>query len=264
MHKRKEKKIQSLKIRDKFKANANDCRMWVVGVWQAQWSLLTVYVLLAYIRCWSWKKSRTENWWIWEANVWFIRTTEREEEGGRRGSLPFPLMTTSGAKTREGKKTSGLWSRSGGTTPALPLPETLPLSLAPSLLLLLLPLQRELGEEVQAELSPLRPLSSPHSAPPSASFFVFSFSLIPPFPFSPHGHYFLDLLLIPFPQPLLTPDTTKSAACGFNGNQTLSRSPLVRRLLLLYSLISSWLCSVSARRFYRLTLHKSKWLLFLF
>lgn len=47
MHKRKEKK--NLKIRDKFKANDNDCRMRVVGVLQAQWSLLTIYVLLAYI-----------------------------------------------------------------------------------------------------------------------------------------------------------------------------------------------------------------------
>lgn len=61
-------------------------------------------------------------------NVWFIRITERKEEGDRRGSLPLPLMTTSGAKTREGKKTSGPWSRSEGTTPALPLPETLPFS----------------------------------------------------------------------------------------------------------------------------------------
>lgn len=102
---------------------------------------------------------------------------------------------------------------------------------------------RENSERKFRQSSPLRPLSSPHSAPPSASFFVFLFSLISPFPFSPRGHYFL---LIPFPQPLLTPDTTKSAACGFNGNQTMSHSPLVCRLLFLYNLISSWLCLVSA------------------
>lgn len=121
-------------------------------------------------------------------------------------------------------------SRSGGTTPALPLPKILPLflSLAP-------PFPEKTGEEILAVL-PLAPTQSVPSPPfLSLSLFLslvisfshFPFSSLPKTIFIPRSFFPQLPSLLPF----LVPDTTKSAACGLNGNQTLTHSSKGCRLL---------------------------------
>lgn len=151
----------------------------------------------------------------------------RKGGGGRKGSH-LQLMTTSRAKTRRLEKEE--WtlvsrSRSGGTTPALPLPEILP----PSFSCSSFPREKWKGNSGRA-------LPLPSSICASPTFFlslIISFSLISPLLPTTIFLYLLLFAFSPTPlsPPLLMADTTKSAACGLNGNQTLTHSSLACRLL---------------------------------
>lgn len=133
---------------------------------------------------------------------------KRKGGGGCRGSH-LQLTTTSRVKTRQVEKEGADFgrSRSGGTTPALFSPCFPPRSSFFQRIM-----QRKCWQR------PPYPLLN-------LSFFLsllisFSFSF-PPSPHSPPPRSFL-LLLLHFsaPPPFLMPDTTKSATCGLNGNQT--------------------------------------------
>lgn len=139
--------------------------------------------------------------------------------GGCRGSH-LQLMTTSIAKTRRLEKEE--WTQcpdlgQEAQRQRCPSPRSfLPLSLTPPFP------EKKNRKEILA-------LSPPQSVPPL--FLSFPRHLILshfPFLITPH-YYFLHLFLVA--SPLLMPDTTKSAACGLNGNQTLTHSSLACRLL---------------------------------
>lgn len=143
---------------------------------------------------------------------------------------------------------SGLWSRSGGTTPALPLPKILPLPI-----FLTPPFSKRTREEMLDEtFFPLPKLCLPWVL----SSFVISHTHTTIFSMPPSYSIFS-----PWTPPPLMPDTTTSAACGLNGNQTLTHSSLHCSLFLLYTKLASvslkrskrWTC------FYGFTLHRSSW-----
>lgn len=133
-------------------------------------------------------------------------------------------MTTSKAKTRRpGKRGEDSDLGQEAQRQRSPSPKSV-LSLFPSLLCS----QRELERKCrQRPPSPLLSLCLPQVF----SFFVISFSLISPFPFSPQNQifFFKYVLLITSPPP--EPDTTKCAAYGPNGNQTLTHCSPVCSLL---------------------------------
>lgn len=104
------------------------------------------------------------------------------------------------------------------------------LSLIPSLLLSQRKLERKCWPSPP---SPLLNLCLPRG------FFLSLSSHSLSFPFSPSNLFFKKIPppysifppTTPLSPPLLMPNTTKSAACGLNGNQTLTHSSLVCRLL---------------------------------
>lgn len=113
--------------------------------------------------------------------------------------------------------------RSGGATPALPLPEILPTSLLPSLLLFHWILERKCWQSPPSALL--------HLCLPLFYSFFLSF---PPHLILSQLPTTLFLFNIPascIPRPpLALPDTTKSATCGLNGKQTLTHSTYAYRL----------------------------------
>lgn len=142
-------------------------------------------------------------------------------------------------------------SRSGGTTPALPLLPILPTSFS--------------TENWKGNAGRAVPLPS-------------SIYVAPFFLFFPSSSLSLDStpkkIISPFscisPNPPLSPsmpDTTKSATCGLNGNQTLTHSPLACRLFP-HTLTAISLFSMKGMRRYRktykaagyaLTLYRLNW-----
>lgn len=160
----------------------------------------------------------------WKTKGKLERKIDEEERRGlqRKSSLTHDNKHSKNNKTWEGGVDLVSRSRSGGATPALPLPQILRRSF-PSLLLFQRKLERKFWQPT---------LSSPQSVPRFLSFpchFILSFLLTSPLLFitpsfciSPNSPL----------TPLLMPDNTKSAGCGLNGNQTLTHYSQACRLLL--------------------------------